>query len=63
MELNKENVEKVCRKQNSCKTCPLLITKFVEDDPVYDYHTRIVCYKQLFEKIEEIENYLKKSED
>lgn len=54
-----EEIEEICRKQSDCKQCPLLMKRFVEDDPVYDYHVTIICYKHLFEKIREAEKYIK----
>lgn len=60
-EITLEQVEEICRKQDNCKKCPLLIKRIVEDDPEYDYHVRIVCYKYSYEKIKEAEKYIKEN--
>lgn len=50
-------LEQICN-ENKCKTCPLLIKRFVEDDPVYDYHETVICYLKEYNKIKKIEKFI-----
>lgn len=51
IKINKETFERICKKQNHCSECPLLITKIVEDDDTYDYHARKICAKDYSEQV------------
>ena len=53
-------LEQICDK-HKCKDCPLLIKRFVENDPVYDYHETIVCYLKENKRIKEIEKFIQDS--
>lgn len=53
-----KDLEKICNEQEKCKNCPLLISRKVEDDPTYDYHETIVCYKRYWNVIEKIHEFI-----
>lgn len=55
-----EQVKEICDKQDNCRNCPLLIAKFIEDDDTYDYHMRIVCFKNNYDKVIKAIKYIKK---
>ena len=49
--INSDTFEAICKKQESCSTCPLLLGRIIEDDDTYDYHARKICAKEYQENI------------
>lgn len=49
--INGDTFEAICKKQESCITCPLLLGRIIEDDDTYDYHARKICAKKYQKEI------------
>ena len=54
-------LEEICNEQRNCKDCPLLITRVVIPDEMYDYHEVNICYLKKYEKIKEIEDFIERN--